>query len=221
MMNQNRIWMLIGALVIVAMVAGTWFLAVSPRLAEAALADENRGIAETQNAAQQATLTRLKNQFAEIDTLRSDLETVQLAVPEEANQSPLLGQLSEIAAARGITITGLSLTDPVPFAPFPTEDTLLSGPMASLTPENFFSYTIQVSLTGSYEGMVGFVADLQSGERLILVNNLALTEGDDDGPAYTLSGQAFMLVDAETAAANAPVDPATEEAAATEGATPQ
>jgi len=203
-MNQNRIWTLIGALVIVVMLAGTWFLAVSPRLAEVAIAEESIATAESQNAAQQATLTRLMDQYAEIDVLRSDLETVQLAVPDNSGQSPLIRQISEMAAARGVLITGLSITDPVPFAPFETADPLVSAPMVSLTPENFFSFTVQISLEGDHTGMIGFVNDLQSGERLVLVNNLALTEGDVDGPGYTLSGQAFMLVDAATAASNAP-----------------
>ena len=204
-MTQNRIWVLLSALVIVAMVAGTWFLAVSPRLSEVAIANEGLATSQSQNAAQTATLNRLKAQFENIDTLRSDLGVVQESVPAQANQSPLVAQLSAMAAAHGVTITSLTFGDPVPFSPYDTVDPLVAEPMAVLTPENFFSFDVQVGLAGDYAAMMDFVGDMQSGDRLLQVYNLALIDDVEKGPTYTVSAKAFILVDAATAAANAPV----------------
>jgi len=81
--NANRIWYLIGGVAIIAILALGWFLGVSPQLAAAGTADAERATVEEENAAQNAILAQMKEQFAQLDVLTAELEELQVNVPAD------------------------------------------------------------------------------------------------------------------------------------------
>ena len=116
-MDKSRLWTLGAAVVIVAVVLLGYVLGVMPRLTEANAAREARVAVEAQNAAHEAELVELQRKFAGISALRFQAEELRAAVPAEADVDALIGQLDAIAAGSQVTITAITVTDALPYAP--------------------------------------------------------------------------------------------------------
>ncbi|HEX7834045.1 MAG TPA: hypothetical protein VF479_01095, partial [Pseudolysinimonas sp.] len=98
-MNANRIFFLIGGIVIVAVLALGFFLGVSPLLDKAAASDTERQTVEAENSAQLAVLAQMKDQYAQLDELNAQLEELQLSVPARAQVEDFIDLALRIAAA--------------------------------------------------------------------------------------------------------------------------
>ena len=199
-MKTTRLWMLGSVVVIIALLIGTWFVGISPRLAEAAIANNESATVEAQNAAHEATLASLKTQFEGIRDLRSDLEGLRVAVPADADTADLIRQLNAFAVSAGVTVTGVSLSPPERFAApaEPPSDTELAGAITSVNPENFLAVRIEVDVAGPYANVMAFVSSVQAGERVFLVHDLTLDSGipsPDSSVEVRFSGQVFVLLD--------------------------
>lgn len=204
-MNSARVMAFGSVLIIAVLLAGTWFLGVSPKLTDAAKANTDRAAVETQNAAHQAAVAALKEQSENLPALQADLDELRAAVPGEAALPELISQLNRNAIAHGVTITSLTVADPVPYLvpPEVAEDSELAAASASLSADNFLTIGIGLDLTGTFDDVMAFVSDLQSGERLYLVHALDLVEGAMEPEAVvTLSttGQVFVLLEKAPAA---------------------
>lgn len=205
-MKTARLWMLGSVVVIIALLVGTWFVGISPRLAEAAIANNERATVEAQNAAHQATLASLKTQFEGISDLRSDLEGLRVAVPADADTADLIRQLNAYATSAGVTITGITLSPPERFAApaEPPSDTELAGALTSVNPENFLTVRVEIDVAGPYANVMAFVSNVQAGERAFLVHDLTLDSGipaADSSVEMSFSGQVFVLLDGVPAVA--------------------
>jgi len=216
-MNSNRIWTLGTALVIVGLLAATWFLGVSPQLSAASLADSEREGIETQNVANEATLASLKAQFEKIDELRTDLADAREAVPASVQQSLLIGQIGDFAKANDVKITLAAFDDPAASLPGTSTDPELSNALSLVTPESFLVVPLSMSIRGEYTDVMNFIDDLQNGTRLVLVFEVSMPIGDGRAKKgetvdISIAGETFVLLDAASVPAPA-VDPAADPAA--------
>ena len=237
-MTKNKAggWIAGTAFVCIAILAAAWFVLVSPTLATAA---ETRGAAEAQldqNAIAKVKLAKLKEQFENIDTLRGELAALQLQVPSTADVSTYKRQLDAVAAARSVTIVSVQtspavpITPPVAPAPEPAAEPAAEGdaavapetpvPAAPPAPESFV-VPVTIDVIGSYDNVLAFLQDLQTGtQRLLLVEQISgtgqkaaeagngrpqINEGDLE---VVVNGSLYVL---PPAAADLPVpDPAAE-----------
>jgi Tfp pilus assembly protein PilO len=204
-MNTTRMWTLASIVVIVAVVAGTWFVGISPKLEEAEKANADRSTVEAQNQIHEAKLASLKQQAERIDELKGELDALHKAVPNTAELSVLINQISTLAANAGVTITQLTTSDPVRFVPSEVEqeDSELVAALSSVNEENFLAIPIGINVTGTYGQAMAFVKNLQKAERLILVHGLSLSKGSAVQSAeveYAITGQAFVFLDQLAAA---------------------
>lgn len=207
-MNASRLWTIGSILVIVAIVAGTWFVGISPQLTAASAANDSRASVEAQNEVHEATLISLQEQFDDIDILRAELAELRKAVPADAALPELFSQIHQTAAANGVAVSSLAFADPSPYAPVEgaTTDPELATAMASVSSGAFLVIPVDVTAVGPYQNVMAFVSSLQSGERLMLVHDLTLIEGQmavDSAVQLKLAGQVFVLLDA---AATPPAD---------------
>ncbi|MCU1545963.1 MAG: hypothetical protein JWP30_1063 [Homoserinimonas sp.] len=214
-MNSNKIWTFGSIVAIVTLILGTWFLSVSPRLAEMSTAHDSRLSADAQNAELENALAALEDQYDEMATLESQLADVRIAVPDDAALPALIDQLNQRANANGVVITSMTVSDAEPYVPAAdvSSDAELSAASASVTADNFLTMNIGLTLSGAYGPVMQFIADVQQGERLFLVHDLALTEGtmQADAPVVIVAtGQVFVLLDEATVAANRTVAPPVE-----------
>jgi len=209
-MNSNRLWTLGAVLVIVGLLAATWFLGVSPQLAAAQLADSERAGIETQNVANQSTLTSLKAQFEKIDELRAELAESREVVPASVQQSLLIGQIGDFAKANDVKISLASFSDPEASIAGSSTDPELSAAMALVSPESFLVVPLSMTIHGEYTDVMNFIDDLQTGTRLVLVFEVTMPEGrakKGETVDISIAGETFVLLDAADVPVPA-VDPA-------------
>jgi Tfp pilus assembly protein PilO len=199
-MNSTRIWTLISVLVIAGLLLGTWFVGVSPRLAESSAANADRSSVEALNATHRATLVALKEQFEDIDQLRTDLDELRVSVPDAAMLPDLISQLNASAADAGVAITSIKFGDPTPYAPIENVDAdpQLASALQSVAPENFLVIPVDLDISGEFGKVTRLISTIQNGERLFLIHDLKLAEGvmeDSATVTVTTSGQVFVLLE--------------------------
>jgi hypothetical protein len=210
------------ALVALAAVALGWVLGISPLLTQADLASSQAQAADSQNAAQQASLVKLKGQYDKLPELNAELKKLQLAVPETANLDDFLDQLQAIAQSTGVSITTFTAaegtlygggTAAAPAAPAPTPTatpapggasatSAASGTTASAGITNrLFSVPVTVAVKGTPEQVMAFTDASQKGIRFFLVTGDQFTgAASADGGTGTLTGFVFVVRDAPVTA---------------------
>lgn len=198
-MNSSRLWTLGSIIVIIGLIAGTWFVGISPQLAEAAKANTERAGVEQLNARHAITLESLKMQFEGIDELREQLTELQLAVPEADETASLLRQMQSFADSAGVIVTDLTLSSPERFAaPADTPaDEELAAALGSVTPDNFLVISVEQTVAGTHAAVMNYVNALQTGQRAFLVHDVNLGSGLPSGDTQVeveLTGQIFVLL---------------------------
>jgi len=209
-MNTNRIWVLGSVVIIVVLLAATWFLGVSPQLATAALSSSDKIAVDAQNSVAQATVASLKTQFEQIDSLRAELKKERVVMPSSKDQGPLLSNIGSYAKSAGVTVTSLTFQDATPYIDGQSLDPELAGVLGLVSSANLLVVPFDTTVKGEVSDLMSFVDKLQNGERIVLVHDLTLgSEPDEDGNyTLTLASEAFVLLDsASVPAAEVPADP--------------
>ena len=209
-MNLTRIWIGAGALAIVAVLAGGWFLGVAPLLAQASANDTDRASVLALNQAQEAQLAVLADQTKKWESIEKDRAQLQSAIPADPGMPALVGEISSLAAAAGVQITSFSTSDaqllggtpagaPAADASAAPVDASAAAPDAATAPaapagSGLVAVPVELAASGSTEALLGFLSGLQHGERLVLVSGMNLA-GSDSGAeqSLTVSGYVFVL----------------------------
>jgi Tfp pilus assembly protein PilO len=215
-MSTRRIWIAGSAIVMAAAVALGWLLGAAPLLEAAKAAGEARDAAQAQNAAYSQELAALKDQFAGIGQLETDLAALREELPMTADQPGYLESLSANAQRHNVTLTSITMADAVAYAPTAAEVPVEPAPAADaevtddaavtadaavpviegagvpvtsplVTAENFVSIPVTLALEGGYGNVLDFVDSVQKGTRLSAVT------------AFSTSKDGVEAVEGETA----------------------
>ncbi|MGO4592878.1 hypothetical protein AB4Z18_03555 [Leifsonia sp. 2TAF2] len=116
-MDKTRLWIIGSVLAMVVVAAIGWVLGIQPQLDQSAAADAQTAQVNTTNAANQAVLTKLKQESAELPALKEQLAALGTSVPAVAQTPAFADELTAFAAANGVTITGWQMTDAQRFVP--------------------------------------------------------------------------------------------------------
>lgn len=211
----TKIWGVITFVVAVGLVAGGWFLGVSPLLGVKATADQKRTAIATQNALLASQITALEAKEAELPELQARADSLERAVPSGVDGAAFIRDLNDLAIASGVTIASITITDgsayeqpvagaDVEGAPVPVTDPLI-------TPENFVLVPVTISVTGGWNELLAFSHSLQTGQRLVLVTSISSSSGDA-GYQFIIGGTMYAL--------QRPGDPPVDTATATDTETP-
>jgi Tfp pilus assembly protein PilO len=221
-MDKNRLWVIGSVVVMVAVVALGWVLGIQPQLSAATEANSQRATVAQTNAAQEASLAKLKEDYKSIGKLNEQLAALDESVPSGTDAPDYVNQLDALAAASQVTLKGLTVADAQAYTPVapvapaapaasgdaaatptPTEAPALvaapgSPPVtnAKITAENFASLAVQITVSGPYTNVLNFVNGLQTGKRLFLVTGLATTAVADSPGVVdgTISGLIYSIV---------------------------
>lgn len=220
-MDKNRIWLIGSVLLMAAVVAGGWFLAVQPQLAAAQAANDQRASVEALNATHEAALIKLEKDFANIGALKKELAPLDASIPTDTELPAFLKQLDDLTGQTQVRLDSVTMSDPQPYTPvIPVEAPAVEGADAAATqpegevapaaPEagappvtnslitaaNFAAISVQIKVTGGYDSVLAFVSGLQSGTRLYMATGLT-TSAETDTPGFvsaTVSGLIYVLV---------------------------
>lgn len=115
--DRNRLWILGAVVVMVAVVAGGWFLGIQPQLDAGSAANQTQQTVEAQNAQSAATLVALKKDYQGIGALKKQLAQLQQSVPSTAAMSDFVTELDQLGGAHGVSVTSISVSDALPYVP--------------------------------------------------------------------------------------------------------
>lgn len=231
-MATNRLWIGGTAIVVVAVLALGWVLGISPKLAEAAAADNTRQSVDAANTISLQELAALKKQFEGIDGIRDDLDELQKSVPVDADMPDFIRQLNSLAGANGVAIK--SIDPQVATAWTKPAGPLLDGDGKPLNiaalPDGIVIIPVTIKFEGPTTGVMNFTFALQHGERLFLANaftaagtsdEVDLTKAEITGWVFVLTGsRARPTVDPNSTATPTPTPTPTPTATGTPTSTP-
>jgi Tfp pilus assembly protein PilO len=137
-MDKNRLWIIGSVLAMVALLALGWLLGIQPQLTSAATAVAQRVGVEQVNAAHEASLAKLKEDFTEIDALNEELVSISRSVPFGTDVPDYVDQLDALAKANNVTLKALTVADPAAYTPVapaaPVAPPAAEGSVAAATP---------------------------------------------------------------------------------------
>lgn len=200
----SRLGILVASVVIVALLAGTWFLGIGPRLAEASAADSERETVETANTGHEATLARLEKLDADLPALREELAVLRAAFPADSAFAAYYREVEAIGAATGVTINVLGFEGPELYVPAEVEtaNSQLQAALGSVSPDNFATHSVTIQIEGAYPAVLDAITRMQATQRYVLLHDVSLPEGlvaGEGAASATLTGQMFLLRDASAA----------------------
>ncbi|WP_314148444.1 hypothetical protein [uncultured Leifsonia sp.] len=212
-MSGTRLWVIGAVLGMVVIVVLGWIVGVQPQLTSAAVSTAQRLTVDATNARYQAVLAALKADHEKLPQLQAQLSALKASVPPDAESSAFVKELNAIAAAHGVTITGLTFSDAVGYkppatspaapaaaasgtststpAPAPSPSSTPQAPTPEtnplVTPSNFFASPVQVAVSGQLGNVLDFLQGAQKGTRLFLVTALSSNPSTTEGaPAGTV-----------------------------------
>jgi Tfp pilus assembly protein PilO len=243
-MQTHRLISGVTVLLMVVLVAAGWFLVAQPQLASASTANQSLAGVQAQSAATQATITHLVAEQKNLPALKKELAALRRSIPGGAESSAYIDGLIALAAAAGVTITEITLDDPVAYSsPVPAASTTAPAKGASASPSptpsakptaapaptgwtppsdpritagNFVAIPVSVTTVGDWSTTLTFIHGLQTGQRLFLVTGITTDVEGDGTLKAVIKGYIYVLLDP----ASAKIDTSKAEAALTPTPTP-
>lgn len=131
---------------------------------------------------QLASLTHLQSQYK--NEIVPILPLMDEALPLQKKQTEILAQLQTIAGQVGLTIASVSMPSPVGL-PTSTSQTIKAG--------NVLALPISFQLSGTYQQLQTFTADVEQLNRFTNITNLAISHPDKTKPiVYSISLNAYI-----------------------------
>ncbi len=136
-------------------------------------------------------LARLQSIEADLPRIQSGIDTLRVAVPDEAGLAELILTLNEVALAAGLEAANLSFSAPTPAA------------------NGLLEISIRTEVDGGYYQVLDFLNRLAELPRVVVVSGIEIdTEQDDDPsvePRLFVGLTARVFVNPEGAASAVPV----------------
>lgn len=215
-MNENRLWTLGASFAIVVILLLGWMIGVSPKLGEAQLAAAEKATVDSQNTAQEAVNVVLREQFANLDALKLELEDFQRTIPEDPLVEDFIdfvkatADATEAVTVESITLAEADATDLAAAsqaAPTATKPPPAEGAPAAPAPAStgsLYGLGLTIEVQGPPESVMDFTRGLQYGERIFFVSRVDFSSGTGAVRGGTVVGYVFVLRDAQSA--KAPVE---------------
>lgn len=207
-MKSNQLWLIGTVVVVIALLAGTWFIGVSPQIAAAAKSSAEVKNVQTLNAAHEQTLLDLEEQVKNLKTLRTDLAALRDVIPETTLQTPFIKQISDAAIASGALIEKVTFIDPSNYVSTGATDPEVAAAIASVESNNFYVIPVEIEVSGTTDQVLGFLRNIQLTKRFYLVYEATMEQEDSDPTTDVVSittyGQMFILTGAAAASEEAP-----------------
>lgn len=191
-MNQSRVWTVGAVLLIVALLAGTWFLGVAPRLSDARDADTAQEQAVSLNNIHRQTLAALQVDHERMDEILEELDYAHAIIPELPQQDEFVALVGEIARRSGVIVTDLSFTAAARYeAPDGASGEYLAT-ATRLADGGFYVIPVTIEIEGSLNAVATFLGVIQSVERFVLPHDVQVLNEEGVG-TMTIKGQLFGL----------------------------
>jgi Tfp pilus assembly protein PilO len=190
--NTDRVWLFLGVVVIVLLVAAGWFLVIGPRYTEASDVRAQVDDTETQLISLNKKINELKTQKAKLGEYKAALKANQQALPAKPGVSDFLRQLEVAGDNVDVAVTGVSV----------------AAPVKSTIATDVWELPMTLTAEGAADNLSQFLTQLQSVQpRAVLVKTANFTAGSSSGaqatePSISLALTAYV---APPAGSGAPI----------------
>jgi hypothetical protein len=206
-MDRQRLVIAGVGLAIALVIALGYLFGIQPQLGAASAASDQTASIAAGNQASQATLDKLKKDYANRSQFAGQLTALQRSIPSSPDLDSFLVEVNALAQQTGVTISGVAPTDAVAYAPpaapsapttsptsgssstpTPTPTPAAAAPSAPQAPHtatnplinasNFIAIPVKISVKGTTAAAILFLGALQRGDRLALVTGFSGSESE-------------------------------------------
>src|SRR4051794_30178590 len=172
-MTKTRLWLLATGLAVAVILAGGWFLAVSPKHAQAIDIHTQAITAEQQVQTIKGQLAALKKAQLTLPTKQAELANLEQRIPAPDPQLPsLIRSLTKAAAGAHVRLISISPGQPTPLTPSPASTA--KGAAAAAT-SSINGISVHLKVFGKYAEVTRFLNSLEGIKRAFLVQQFTVT----------------------------------------------
>jgi Tfp pilus assembly protein PilO len=208
-MSMTRRWSLLTAVLIVGILAASWFLLVAPKRSDAAGLHAKATKQQAANDMLVQQLNQLKAQKVELPRQKAELAVMRKQIPDNPALPTLIRDLTAAGKKVGVRLQSMKpstpvaavVAAPVPVAPTGTSTTTgtkstaaTSTTLADAAPSTspLYLLPLQMEITGSYFELEQFINKLEGMQRTFLLSGFDLKPG---GGAVSATGTASATSD--------------------------
>jgi Tfp pilus assembly protein PilO len=199
-MSMTRRWSLLTAMLIVGILAASWFLLVSPKRSDAATLRASATEQKAKNDQLVQDLNQLKAQSLDLPTQRAELDVLGKQIPDNPALPTLIRNLTAAGKKVGVEVVSMKPSTPVAAvvtAPVPvaapattteggTTSTADAGaapaPVAAAPPvASLYVLPLGLEIKGSYFEIEQFINKLETMQRTFLLTGFTLKPFAADG----------------------------------------
>jgi type IV pilus assembly protein PilO len=212
-MSMTRRWSLLTAVLIIGILAASWFLLVSPKQAEASKLRAKATKQLSANAALTQQLNQLKAQNLDLPKHKAQLAVMRKQIPDNPALPALIRDLTAAGKKVGVEVTSMKPLTPVAAAVVATEPVPAAGTTAAAgttstttagttpkaaaptTAAALYQLPLQLEIKGTYFEVEQFINKLEGMKRTFLVTGFTLKPLGASGA--TTSGTAVTTTDTD------------------------
>ena len=174
--------------------AGGWFLLVSPQKASADEIVTQTASVNSANATTEMQIAALKAEFAQLPQLQSQVALIRQHIPQTPNEPTLIRTLTKAASAAGVHLVSTTFQAPAVMQAGTASSAAAGNQFAVAGQMSQISMTINIS--GNFADTRLFLNSLESMQRVVLVTGVDITRGTTSTGATELatvvSARVFM-----------------------------
>jgi len=201
-MTATRKWIAGTVVIALVVLAGSWFLLVSPKRGEAADLQSEADSQLNVNQALTTELALLKQQKKDLPEQQAQLAELQTQVPQTPSMPSLIRLLDTAGTRSGVDLVSMAPAAAIPVMSAEGATDAVDGVLPA---DQLAAVNADIVIHGGYFEIVKFVNSLENLERYVLVTNMTITQPDtatdtsstssaDEGQlTATLSSRVFLL----------------------------
>jgi Tfp pilus assembly protein PilO len=175
--------------------AGGWFLLVSPQKASADEIVTQTSSVNSANATTEMQIAALKAEFTQLPQLQSQVALIRQHIPQTPSEPTLLRTITKAAQSSGVVLGSMTLAAPSVIQGGTASGTPAGG-NAFAAPGQMSQISMTLNITGNFADTRLFLNSLESMQRVMLVTGINITRGVTPSGATTLttvvSARVFM-----------------------------
>jgi type IV pilus assembly protein PilO len=181
MTKLRQLWLLtaVGSL---AILAGGYFVLVSPKASKAAALREDVANQEQANTRLRSQIAQLNRQKKDLPKLQAELERFAAKIPNNPALPSLIRSLSDAADNAGVDLVSLAPASPVLLTPADPTGATTAATSAAPTLQ-IAQIPVSVQVAGSYAQISQFLSEVEGLTRAFQVSGLTVKPGAPSGPA--------------------------------------
>ena len=178
-MDKMKQWVALTALGAVAIVAGGWFLVVSPKRAHAADLRAQAASQQQSNLQLQTTLATLKAQAKDLPAQQAKLAAVAAKIPSNSGMAALLRMLDAAAADTGVELVSVAPAAAAPVVPAGAgvQTAGAAKTAATSSAAGLQAIPLALNVVGSYFQVAQYMDRLENLPRALRVAGFTLAPG--------------------------------------------